>query len=176
MPMLVANSRKPFRRGPWPRKQGVFPRGWPFGFLMPGYGLATSAWLPGPKDRRALGEQRVPYWLVVNYTLNALASGDDQFLPTGNFCALAFMASSTLGPGSFQTQNFQLADTQGQGFRFSRTGIIDLNCIGTAQAPFVLRRPYPMPDLLSLLNRISNRNTAANTVQIALYGLREYVQ
>lgn len=152
-----------------------FPRGWPFGFLMPEMGLASSAYVPTPRDRLALGTQRVPYWLVINYTPGALVSVDDQMLPIGNFVALALLGTSERGPTSYQTQFFQLADTTGSGFRFSRIGIIDQNGVGTAERPFVFKRPYPMPDLLALLNRTANRASASQNIQLCVYGVREYV-
>lgn len=164
-----------FARGPWPRGRGVFPRGWRFGFLTPNRTLAAAAWYPGAPERRALGENRLPYWHVIDYAPGALISLDDQMVPKGNFVALAMIGSSTQGPGSYQTHFFQMADTDGRGFRLSRIPVIEGNIMGTAQLPFVLRRPYPMPNLLSLMNRTTNRAAAANTMQVCVYGVEELV-
>jgi len=84
------------------------------------------------------------------------------------------MSTATQGPGSFQSQCFQVIDRQGGGFRFSRAGVIQENCFGTAQNPFIWKRPYPMQDLFSLMNRIANRATVANTIQLAFYGVQEF--
>jgi hypothetical protein len=173
--MTVRTGGVRFRRGPWKTAKRQYPVGWPFGFLIPETGLASSAYVTTPKDRRALGKQRVPFWQVINYALGALVSGDDQVMPVGNFVALALVGTSEQGPGSYQTQHFQLVDEAGQGFRFSRVGVIDSNINGTANRPFIFRRPYPMPDLLSLLNRTANRAATAQNVQLCIYGVREYV-
>jgi hypothetical protein len=175
----IRTSRVRFERGPWRRGGAQFPAGWPFGFLLPATTLASSAWVTSPKDRAALGTQRLPFWLVINYTPGSLVSVDDQMLPVGNFVALALLGTSQQGPTSYQTQFFQLVDEKGQGFRFSRVGVIDANAVGASGAvgtrPFVFQRPYPMPDLLALLNRVANRVTATQTIQLCLYGVREYV-
>lgn len=174
--MNVFTDRTRFRRGPWRFGGPQFPSGWPFGLLLPETGLQSSAYVTPPKERQALGlAQRLPYWFVINYTVGALISSDDQILPVGNFVALALIGSSQQGPTSYQTQWFQLVDGQGQGFRFSRIGVIDRNMIGTANRPFILRHIYPMPNLLSLLNRLSNRAAATQNVQLCVYGVREYV-
>jgi len=173
--MLVRTGGVRFRRGPWKTGGRQYPVGWPFGLLLPETGLASSAYVTTPKDRRALGKQRVPFWQVINYTLGALVSGDDQVMPVGNFVALALVGTSEQGPTSYQSQDFQLVDEQGQGFRFSRVGVIDSNIHGTANQPFIFRRPYPMPDLLSLLNRTANRAAVSQNIQVCIYGVREYV-
>ena len=175
MSFLYGKSPGSVLGGPWRRaRSGTFPRGWRYGFLMPQFGLASSAWLPGAQERRALGLNRSPYWHVIDYAPGALASLDDEMLPTGNFVMLALMATSTQGPNSFQSQFFQVLDRQGGGARFSRVGVIDENQFGRAQNPFIWKRPYPMPDLFSLMNRTANRATVANTVQLAIYGVQEF--
>lgn len=173
--MNVRTGGVRFRRGPWKTGGRQYPAGWPFGFLLPGTGLSSSAYVTIPKDRRALGRERVPFWQVINYAPGALVSLDDQILPVGNFVALAFVGSSEQGPASYQTQHFQVVDEQGQGFRFARVGVVESNIMGTANRPFIFRRPYPMPDLLSLLNRMANRATVSQNVQLCVYGVREYV-
>jgi hypothetical protein len=169
-----AQSPRWWQRGPWKFAGGApFPRGWTFGLVTPGYKLLSSAYLPGSKARRAIGSNRIPFWHVVNYTLAALASGDDRILPTNHFILLSIMATMSQGNG-FQTQFFQVADDKGTGFRFSNVGVIFDEITGTAEAPYIMRRPYPMQDLLPLANRVANRATAANTVQLVLYGLKQY--
>ncbi len=164
-----------FPRGPWPRGRGRFPQGWKYGFLTPIRTLASAAWLPGGPERRALGEyNRLPFWHVINYAPAGLTALDDQILPKANFVALAFIGNATQGPGSYQTHFFQMANTEGTGFRLSRIAVIEGNAVGTGALPFILRRPYPMPNLLSLMNRITNRATVANTIQICVYGVQEY--
>ncbi len=173
--MASRTNGPPFPRGGvWKFGRGQFPRGWPFGFLMPGSTLASSAYMPGPKERRALGYNRIPYWHVINYAAGAQVSLDDEILPVGNFILLALTATrSQMGPG-FQSQFFQLADESGTGFRFSRIGIIDFNVFGTAERPWIFKIPYPLPNLLALLNRTANRSLLANTIQLAFYGVRHY--
>jgi hypothetical protein len=60
------------------------------------------------------------------------------------------------------------------GFRMSRTGINNANIFGTAQNPFILRRPFPMPNNCSLLNKIANMTTNTNAVQLVFYGMKRY--
>ena len=172
---MATRMSPPFnRRGAWREGQKPYPRGWPFGLLMPGTTIASSAYLPGPRERRALGGNRVPYWHIINYAAGAQVSLDDQVLPVGDFVLLALTATrSQMGPG-FQSQFFQLADDKGTGFRFSRIGIIDFNCFGTAERPWIFKYPYPLPNLLALLNRTANRSLFANTIQLAFYGVRHY--
>ena len=162
---------------PWPRKpwwRGNPPSGQSFGYLLP-TSLVTALYrVPTARDIRALGRNKVPYFWVINY--NAMASqdtADDQIAPTSNFVLLSMQYTSSQAAG-IRSQLFQVADDSGNGFRFSRVGVDGDNMFGTARHPLYLRRPYPMPNNYSLLNRTLSKATAENNVQLVLYGVKDF--
>lgn len=160
---------------PWGFGQASFPSGWRYGLLLPRRTVASRAYLPGPKERMALGRTRIPFWWVMDFTLEPQASGDGTITPIYNFTLLSMMATSEQEAG-FRTQNFQLSDNCGSGAAFSRVGIDFPNAAGTAQRPLFIKKPYPMPNMLSLLNRTANLDATVDTtndVQLAFYGVRD---
>lgn len=160
------------QRGPW-RRAGR-DRAFPWGYMTPENNFTARAYYPPPLARAALGRGRIPYWHIVDFTLAARASGDDEFLPTGNFVGLTMMGNSTQGPKSYQLQFFQILTARGQkGRPFSRIPVIERAAVGTGALPMIFRELLPLPDLLSVLVRIQNRTAAANTVQVALFGLQQ---
>ena len=162
-----------------PRYGMSYPEGWTLGLVLP-WCLATArAYLPSVPERRALGDSKSPFWLVLDYDLQAEVTDHSGVSPTGNFVALAILSTATRTRG-FRTQFRQLADEQGGGFAFSRVPVNDVNSSGTAQRPLFLKHPVPMPNHLSLLNRTANRalstdpSSGRNQIQICIYGVRDW--
>ena len=171
MALRPAESRYIVNR-PWTR-YGDAPLA--LGLMTPRRKMASSAYYPGPKARRPLMGGKQPYWYVFDYTLDSRASGDAHIVTGKNFTLVAFMgdaSQSKQGADTFRTQFYHVVDKH-RGFRFSRVGENETNCVGTATDPFVLRRPYPMPAETSLQNLTQNRATAENMIQIVAYGLMD---
>ncbi len=169
---MLRQSRIPFPRKPWGRGGGSYPAAYTFGLLLSARGLGSVAYLPAVKERRALGRNRVPFWHVLSYNVQSQASDNQSIAPTGNFVALSMMATPTTN-NQLRTQFRQIADEGGMGFNLSRVLVDNLNQFGTAQRPFIFRHLYPMPNHLSLLNRMTNLATTANVVQICIYGVKD---
>lgn len=146
---------------------------------LPWANLMERAYLPSPIERKALGRCKTPFWHVLEFSLQAEETGDSGIVPTSNFTALALLATTDQSAG-FRARLRQIVDEQGNGFNFSRVPIRDVNLVGTAQRPLFLKHPYPMPNLLSLLNRTTNRapstapSSGVNNIQICVYGVRDW--
>lgn len=174
---MATQSRIPWPRSAWGFGGRSYPRGYSYGLLLPRRTLRTRAYVPDARDRMALGHGKLPYWHVMNFSLASQETQDGAIVPTDNFILLAMMGTSTpftVGVDlPFRTQSFQLTDTSGNGVRFSTVGVDGENFVGTAQRPMIIKRPYPTPNMLSILNRTANRSTSANTVQLAFYGVKD---
>ena len=162
-----------------PNYTETFPPGWTLGLVLPWCVMTARAYLPSVPERRALGSRKTPFWHVLNYTLQAQETGDSGIVPTSNFTALALVATTDQARG-LRARFRQIVDERGNGFNFSRVPINDANGFGTAQRPLFLKHPYPMPNLLSVLNRTANRalttdpNSGVNNIQICVYGVRDW--
>ena len=152
---MAHQSTIPFPKKPWGFGGRSFPRGWTYGLMLPRYKIFSRAYLPGPKERMALGRNKIPFWHSMRYDLQAQVSGDGNITPLNNVVLLSMMATSSQAKG-FRSQFGQLVDDQGKVCRWSRVGINSPNMFGTAQKPFPIKHPYPMPNLLALLNRCAN--------------------
>src|SRR5262249_34831453 len=141
--MAVFRRRSAFGWGP-PGGTKPFPPNFVFGFMTPGRTIASSAYLPGVKQRRALGSNRIPFWHVLNYSLASLQALDNNALPSNDFVLLAIVGTSSQGPNSFQTQFYQVNAPGGAGLKLSRVPVTDSNIVGSAQAPAIQKRPWPM--------------------------------
>ena len=142
------------------------------GLMTPRRKLASSAYFPGPRARLHLRGAKMPYWHVINYSLASRESGDSRVVTGKEFTLVALMGNSDQAGESFRTQFFHLIDKR-RGFRFSRTGLNVGNALGRATDPFILRRPYSMPNETTLLNRTQNLATVTNAIQIVAYGLMD---
>lgn len=139
------------------------------GLMTPRRKLASSAYFPGPRARLHLRGAKMPYWQVINYSLDSRESGDSRVVTGKDFTLVALMGNSDQAGESFRTQFYHLVDKR-RGFRFSRTGLNVGNALGNGADPFILRRPYSMPSETALLNRTQNLATVTNTIQVAAYG------
>lgn len=175
--MYQWNKLNAWPRKPWGFGQVSFPEQYEYGFLRPDRMMRSVAYVPDAKERRLLGQSKLPYFHVMNFPLGPQESLDGNILPTDNFVMLALMGTSETSDqevaGKFRTQFFQLTDDAGNGVRFSSTGVNGENAVGTAQKPLFIKRPYPCPNMLAILNRTANRNTIPNDVQIVVYGVKE---
>jgi len=177
--MYQWNKLNPWPRKPWGFGQVSFPEQYEYGFLRPDRMMRSRAYIPDSLERALLGFAKLPYFHVMNFSLDSQESQDNNILPTDNFVMLALMGTSVEEgeefpiEGKFRTQFFQLTDDQGNGMRFSSTGVNGENAVGTAQRPLFLRRPYPCPNMMAILNRTANRDTVHNDVQIVVYGVKD---
>lgn len=162
-----------------PRYGMSYPEGWTLGLVLPWCIPTARAYLPSVPERRAIGAHKTPFWLALDYDLQAQVTDNNGGAPFGNFVALALVATTSQARG-FRTQFRQLADVNGVGFTFSRVPIDDVNAVGTAQRPMFIKHPYPMPNFLSVLNRTVNKalstdpSSGRNQIQICIYGVRDW--
>ena len=160
-------------------RHGTYPEGWTLGLVLPWCVATARAYLPSPPERRAIGATKTPFWLAMDYSLQAQVTDNNGLSPTGNFVALAIVATATQAKG-FRTQFRQIIDEQGNGFTLSNVPIEQGNACGTAQRPLFLKHPYPMPNHLSVLNRTTNKalstdpSVGVNAIQICIYGVRDW--
>lgn len=173
---MAQQSRAPALPSAWDHDTcRCLPRRWALGLITPQRKLASRAYYPGPVVRFALGDSKRAYWHVLDYTLAARRSADNEIIPQDGFVLMALTGNSQRAPG-FRTQFFQVLDGK-NGLRWSRTGVNFPNLLGSGALPFVLRRPYPAPELRAILNRVGNLDTVdaqTNAVQIVLYGVKDW--
>lgn len=168
---MASQSKSPFIRGGVWKWGGLrYPRGWKLGLYLPNDRVLSRLLVPSPKDRMALGLDRYPYWYVMNYTLASRDSGDNRVIPDKDFTALMLLASTNRDVPSFHAGFFQVIGEGG--YRFQRVSVDSRNMFGTAQFPFLLKRPFHHPDGEPLLNRVINLLTLVNTVQVVVYGVK----
>ncbi len=155
----------------WPLQ---FPRGWPLGVITGPRKHATKNFMPGPRERMAIGRRVSPFWHVVNFALPARETADSQIVPRDNFALAALMATTDQPAPAGATFHARFFQVRGQaGYSFSRTGINGGNCLGTAPRPFYFRKPYWAPNGEAILCRAANTVAAVNNVQVVLFGYRQ---
>jgi hypothetical protein len=159
--MSGMQSRAVLTPSVWERGASAWPRAWGVGKILP------------RRVRVALAGAIHPYWHVINNALAARESQDSDILPDDDFTAIALIGSATEPPRSFRSQFYQVVDPD-NGYQISRLPVNQENLLGTAQRPFLLRNPYPMPNRHAFLNRTQNMRNAANTAQTVIYGVKEY--
>ncbi len=143
--------------------------------ILPRRKMASVAYAPGPRAREGLAF-KVPRWYVLNFTgvgqaagtLAAREAAEARVVTGRNFYLLAIIASSAQVAG-FRAQ---LMDA-GRKRKFSDRGLDFGNLAGTAQNPFLLRRPYFIPQRTPIISRAVNLAIVANQVQIVLYGVED---
>ncbi len=145
--------------------------------ILPRRKLASRAYAPGPRAREGL-QFKVPRWYVFNFTgvgqvagtLGPRQASEARVVTGRNFYLLAIIATSTqVAAGGFRAQFYDARRKK----RFSDRGINFANLAGSAQNPFLERRPYFIPAQSPILMRAQNLETVANQVQIVLYGVED---
>lgn len=153
-----------------PGRYTLYPSERRYGAWLPGGG---GHYIPLPRDYQALGGAVHPYWHVINHPLAARATEDSAILPEDDFTWLTLAASATEPERSFRAGFYQVIDAE-TGYRLSRAWVNGENYMGSALRPFILQRPFPLPNRRILINTTQNMRNAENTVQIVIGGVKEY--
>jgi hypothetical protein len=172
-----------------PRHQTVFhqdrvpgvPGRWALGLWLTYRKLATSAWVPGQRFRMGL-HGRQPYWFNLGWSspsgvfqeMTPNSNQDDRVTCINDFIVLAIMGSATdedTGATNFDF-SVQLIDTGGQE-QWTELLSNSVNLAGTAQHPFILRRPHLVKAGSPILARFTNTHAAPNNnlPQVTLFGV-----
>lgn len=130
--------------------------------------LASAGWVPGPLSRAPL-KYKVPAWYPLNFALAARLNAEDRIVTSVDFWITAIMGSSSLAPG-FRLQMYDAANNQrlGDPLNFA-------NGLGSAQRPFILRKPYKLTCRTPFLVRVQNQDVtvATNNIQVVVMGYGE---
>lgn len=159
------------------RVPGV-PGRWALGLWLTYRKLASSAWVPGMRFRMGL-VGRQPFWFNLgfpNATFAAMApdtNQDDRVTCINDFLVLAMMGSAVDQVTGVVNFDFsaQLFDSGAQELW---TEVISgaANNFGTAQHPFVLRRPHMVKAGSPIVARFENFHAVNNNLpQISLFGV-----
>lgn len=129
---------------------------------------ATSAYMPGAQSRAPL-RFKLPAWYVVNFALGARLNAEDRITTTPRFWLTYLIGSSSLAAGF----RLQLYDSEknlrlGDPLNFQ-------NELGSAQQPFILRKPHFFETRSPLLIRVQNQDVsgATNNIQVVAFGYGE---
>jgi hypothetical protein len=159
------------------RVPGV-PGRWALGLWLTYRKLASSAWVPGQRFRMGL-VGRQPFWFNMGFP-NATfapmvpqANQDDRVTCINDFLVLAIMGSATdqvTGATNFDFSAL-LFDSGAQEL-WTEVNEVGANISGTAQHPFILRRPHMVRAGSPLIARFHNFHAGNNNLpQISLFGV-----
>lgn len=165
-------SKVPYPRRPW-GYNGVDqfnPTEAEMRLMLPG-SRAECARRRLPNAFRLIGRNKYPYWHSFNYDLQSQTSDNSAIVPQNNFVALSFVGSVSAAAGA-RAQSFQMG-SDNAGLKDSRVPVNVANQFGTAQLPYFVRRPMPLPDGRPRLNRCVNLATAENVIQMCIFGCRD---
>jgi|SRR5579864_8980401 len=130
--------------------------------------LATAGYVPGEVSRSFL-KFKVPAWYPVNFALLARLNAEDRIITSTDFWLTALMGTSSLAPG-FRLQMYDSAKNSrlGDPLNFA-------NGLGSAQLPFILRKPYKFTCRSPVLIRVQNQDVsgATNNIQVVAFGFGE---
>jgi len=114
----------------------------------------------------------VPFFAVFNHIAIGALQTDDQTLAfDADSYLISIQGTSTRDAGSFRAQFYEVVDEK-TGLSHMRLGINDQVLVGTGQRQAFLPHPYKMTGGQILLSRCLNLSSSANTVQIAIYGVK----
>lgn len=130
--------------------------------------LATAGYVPGEVSRSFI-KFKVPAWYPVNFALAARLNAEDRIITSTDFWLMCLMGTSSLAPG-FRLQMYDSATNQrlGDPLNFA-------NGLGSAQNPFILRKPYKFTCRSPVLIRVQNQDVsgATNNIQVVAFGFGE---
>lgn len=130
--------------------------------------LASAGYVPGPESRKPL-KFKVAAWYPVTFALAARLNAERRIVTSTDFWITAILGSSSLAPG-FRFQMYDSANNQrlGDVLNFA-------NGAGSAQRPFILRKPYRLTCRTPLLVRVQNQDVtvATNNIQVVVMGYGE---
>jgi hypothetical protein len=130
--------------------------------------VASAGYVPGEVSREFL-KFKVPAWYPVNFSLAARLNAEDRISTVTDFWLTYLVGSSSLAAG-FRFQLYDSANNQrlGDPLNFGAG-------LGSAQRPFILRKPYKFTCRTPILVRVQNQDTsgATNNIQIVAVGFGE---
>lgn len=130
--------------------------------------VASAAYVPGEVARAPL-RYKVPAWYTLNFSLAARLNAEDRIVTSTDFWLVELIGSSTLAAG-FRLQMYDSATNKrlGDPLNFA-------NSLGSAQHPFIERKPYKFLCRSPVLVRVQNQDTsgATNLIQVVAYGFGE---
>jgi hypothetical protein len=130
--------------------------------------LATAGYVPGALSRAPL-KFKLAAWYVVNFSLTARLNAEDRVNTPPGFWLTMLLGSSSLAPG-FRVQLYDSNKNQrlGDPLNFA-------NELGTAQRPWIFRKPYYFETRSPLLIRVQNQDTSGgtNNIQVVAMGYGE---
>lgn len=126
---------------------------------------ATAGYVPGRMSRAPLAG-KVIQWYPVNFSLAARLNAEDRITTQPGFWLVYLIGSSSLAPG-FRVQLYDSEKNQrlGDPLNFA-------NELGTAQHPFILRKPHYCKTRSPILVRVQNQDVsgATNNIQVVAVG------
>lgn len=135
---------------------------------------ASAGYVPGRISRGFL-RYKVPFWYVVNFALTARLNSEARIVTSTDFWITHMMGTSVLSNPAQPSPGFrmQLYDTAKQ----TRLGdpLNFANELGSAQHPFLLRKPYKFTCRSPVIVRVQNQDTSGltNNIQVVIFGYGE---
>jgi hypothetical protein len=130
--------------------------------------VASAGYVPGKLARAPL-RYKLPAWYVVNFALTARLNAEDRITTAPGFWLTHLIGSSSLAAG-FRMQMYDSEKNQrlGDPLNFA-------NELGSAQHPFILRKPHYFSTRSPLLIRVQNQDVsgATNNIQVVAFGFGE---
>ena len=147
------------------------PSGWnrhALGLWLPYRKSASASYVPGYRSRATL-EGKLVAWYPVNFALAARLNAEDRVTTPPGFWLVYLIGSSSLAAG-FRLQLYDSEKDQrlGDPLNFA-------NGLGSAQHPFILRKPYYFATRAPILIRVQNQDVsgATNNIQVVAVGYGE---
>jgi hypothetical protein len=123
--------------------------------------LSSAAYVPGAASRTFL-RFKTPHWYTLNFSLAARINSEDRIV-TSTDAWLTYLIGSSSLPAGFRVQMYDTAANVrlGDPLNFA-------NSLGSAQRPFILRKPYKFTCRSPILVRVQNQDTsgATNLIQV----------
>jgi hypothetical protein len=129
--------------------------------------VISAGYVPGEVSRSFL-KYKVPLWYPLNFALTGRLNSEDRIVTSSDAWLTYLMGTSSLAAG-FRLQIYDSATNQrlGDPLNFG-------NSLGSAQHPYILRKPYCFHCRSPILIRVQNQDTTAavNNIQVVcvLYG------
>jgi len=148
------------------------------GAWLPTAKLASRGFMPSLRDRKQMVGRR-PFWFTFGGINGDVAIGANQTVELRHICqsdfiCYAILASATTSsqaqPG-FRAQIADLSTMPGKGKKFSAMPINNVNFGGSAQHPFILRKPYRFCQGRTIVVKITNLRNVTNNCQVVLVGV-----
>jgi hypothetical protein len=130
--------------------------------------VITGAYVPGEVSRTFL-KYKYPQWYPLNFSLAARLNAEDRITTAADAWLTYLVGTSSLAPG-FRVQLYDSATNQrlGDPLNFA-------NALGSAQRPFIFRKPYCFTCRSPILVRVQNQDVsgATNNIQVVAISFGE---